>query len=119
MENIDMFLVIGIGSAVMMAAMTFLMPVSHHRVNQNFISVMIAVLAFVAAFCLWDPPQAILAGVIATAVALLYRDIVRWVKEFMWHNVYRYTHRYYWYNRVGRAVLGGEGRGRRRGRRED
>ncbi len=118
MENIDAFLVIGIGSAVMLALMTFMMPVSHHRVNQNLISILIAILAFVAAFCLWDPPQAIIAAIIAIVVALLYRDIVRWVKEFMWHNVYRYTHRYYWYNRVGRAVLG-DGRRGRRSRRGD
>ncbi len=114
MENIDAFLVIGIGSAVMLALMTFMMPVSHHRVNQNLISILIAILAFVAAFCLWDPPQAIIAGVVATAVALLYRDIVRWAKEFMWHNVYRYTHRYYWYNRAGRVLLGGPERRKRR-----
>ena len=114
MQNLDAFFVIGVGSAVLAIAMTFLMPVSHHRVNQNFIAIIIVVLIFVAAFCLLDAPQAIIAGIGATAVALIYRDILRWVKEFMWHNIYRYTHRYYWYNRIGRAVLGGETRGRRR-----
>ncbi len=117
MENIDAFFLMGIGSAVLAVAMTFLMPVSHHRVNQNFISIIIAVLIFVAAFCLLDAPQAILAGIVGTAIALIYRDIARWVKEFLWHNVYRYTHRYYWYNRIGRAIVG-DGRRKRR-RRED
>ncbi len=118
MPNLDIYFFLGVGSAALALVMTFMMPVSHHRVNQGLISILIAILFFVAAFCLLEIPEAILAGIVATGLALLYRDIVRWIKEFMWHNVYRYTHRYYWYNRVGRAVLGGGARGRRR-RRED
>ncbi len=105
--------ILGIGSAILALVLTLFIPVSHHRVNQTLISTIIAILIFVAAFAIFDMPLALGAGIVATAVALIYRDILRWVKEFLWHNVYRYTHRYYWYNRVGRAVLG-DGRGRRR-----
>ncbi len=107
-------MILGIGSAILALVITFLIPVSPHRVNQTLISIIIAILVFVAAFALFDMPLAFLVGILGTAVALIYRDLGRWAKEFMWHNVYRYTHRYYWYNRVGRAVLGGEGRGRGR-----
>lgn len=106
-------LVIGIGSAILALVLTLAMPVSPHRLNQGLISIIIAVLVFVAAFAIFDFPLALFAGAAGTVLAVVYRDILRWVKEFMWHNVYRYTHRYYWYNRVGRAILGG---GRRRTR---
>jgi ABC-type Co2+ transport system permease subunit len=106
-------LFLGIGSAVIAVVLTFLMPVSPHRVNQTLISIVIALLVFVAAFAIFDMPLAIIVGVAGTIAAIIYRDIMRWIKEFMWHNVFRYTHRYYWYNRVGRAIIGG---GRRRGR---
>ncbi|MGB8647478.1 MAG: hypothetical protein WCF84_19755 [Anaerolineae bacterium] len=114
MPDLYIYYLIGAGSAVLALVMTFMMPVSQHRVNQHLITILIAIFFFVAAFCIFDPPLSILAGIVATGIALLYRDIVRWVKEFMWHNVTRYTHRYYWYNKVGRAVMGGDGRGRRR-----
>lgn len=106
-------LLIGIGSAILAAVLTLMIPVSPHRVNQTLITILIAVLVFVASFSIFDLPLALVIGAGGTLVAVIYRDILRWVKEFMWHNVYRYTHRYYWYNRVGRAVLGG---GRRRNR---
>ena len=106
-------LVLGIGSALLALVLTFFIPVSPHRVNQTLISIIIAILIFVAALALVDMPLAFGVGIAGTAVAIIYRDIMRWVKEFMWHNVYRYTHRYYWYNRIGRAILGG-GRRRRR-----
>ncbi len=107
-------MIIGIGSAILAAVVTFMMPVSMHRVNQTLISVIIAILVFVAAFAIFDIPEAMLIGVVATAAAIIYRDVLRWIKTALWHNVFRYTHRYYWYNRVGRAIIGPGGRGRRR-----
>ena len=104
-------LILGIGSTVLALIRTLFIPVSPHRVNQTLISLVIAVLVFVAAFAIFDMPLALVAGIAGTLVAIVYRDIMRWVKEFLWHNVFRYTHRYYWYNRIGRAILGG---GRRR-----
>lgn len=106
-------LFLGIGSAIVAIVLTFLFPVSPHRVNQTLISILIAIFVFVASFAIFDISLAVVVGAAGTLAAILYRDIRRWVKEFMWHNVYRYTHRYYWYNRVGRAILGS---GRRRGR---
>lgn len=47
--TIDPFL-LGMGSAILAVVLTFLMPVSQHRVNQTLISVVIAILVFVAGF---------------------------------------------------------------------
>jgi chromate transport protein ChrA len=103
--------ILGIGSTALALILTLFIPVSPHRVNQTLISLVIAVLVFVAAFAIFDMPLALVIGIAGTLVAVIYRDIMRWIKEFLWHNVFRYTHRYYWYNRIGRAILGG---GRRR-----
>ena len=105
--------VIGAGAAILAAALTFLIPVSSHRVNQSLIAAIIAVLVFTAAFALFDIPLALGVAVVASAAAILYRDVLRWIKTALWHNIFRYTHRYYWYNRVGRAIIG-PGRRRRR-----
>lgn len=105
-------LILGIGSAIMALALTFGMPVSAHRVNQTLVSIIIAALVLVAAFSIFEFPISLALAIGGIAAAIVYRDVMRWVRELMWHNVYRYTHRYYWYNRVGRAILGG---GRTRG----
>ena len=110
----DPIFLIGVGSALLAFVMTFFIPVSVHRVNQHLISGIIAVLVFVAAFSIFDLPLALLVAIGGTAVAIIYRDVLRWIKGALWHNVFRYTHRYYWYNRVGRAIIGG---GQRRSRR--
>jgi hypothetical protein len=106
-------LILGIGSAILALILTIFIPVSPHRVNQTLISFVIAVLIFVSALAIFDMPLALVVGIAATLVAVIYRDVMRWIKEFMWHNIFRYTHRYYWYNRVGRAILGGGNRRRR------
>jgi len=105
---------VGIGSAALALILTFLMPVSRHRVNQTLISTLIVFLFFVAGFEMFQIPLAVVAGLVPSALAIIYRDILRWIKTALWHNAFRYTHRYYWYNRVGRAILGGGSRSRRR-----
>ncbi len=100
-------MILGIGSTVLALVLTLFIPVSPHRVNQTLISLLIAVLVLVAAFAIFDMPLALVVGIAGTLVAVIYRDIMRWIKEFLWHNVFRYTHRYYWYNRIGRAIVGG------------
>ncbi len=113
--TVDQFFFLGVGSAVLAVILTFFMPVSAHRVNQNLIAFLIAVLVFVAAFAIFEIPLALVIGIVATGAAIIYRDVLRWIKAALWHNVYRYSHRYFWYNRVGRAIIGGgERRGRRR-----
>ncbi len=107
-------LILGIGSALLALVLTLFIPVSHHRVNQKLIAAVIAILIFFAAFAIFDMPLALGVGIVATAAALVYRGILGWVKEFLWHSVFRYTRREYWYNRAGRAVLGGGARRRRR-----
>jgi hypothetical protein len=45
-------------------------------------------------------------------VAVVYRDVRRFINHFR-YETYKYTHPYYWYGRVGRAMFGGSRRRRR------
>ena len=103
---------IGIGAAVLAAAITFLLPVSPRRVNQAFVTVLIAALIVAAALTLFEMPLSIGIAVVASLAAIIYRDIVRFVKHAL-YDVTKYRRRDYWYRRVGQSVLGGRTRRRR------
>jgi hypothetical protein len=51
-------------------------------------------------------------GLIVGIMAVVLRDVRRFIQHFR-YETYKYTHPYYWYGRVGRAMSGG---GRRRQR---
>ena len=57
---------------------------------------------------LWDPLSNLVVGVAAGLLAILIRDIRLWVARFR-GQVYRRTHRYYWYGR-GFGLFGGRRR---------
>lgn len=104
---------LGIGAAILAAVLTFFMPVSGHRVNQTLIAVIIVVLIFVAAFALLpDFTTALLVAIVVSALAIIYRDVMRFVKHAV-YGVTKYTRRDWWYRRVGESLLGTR-RGRRR-----
>jgi len=56
----------------------------------------------------WDPLSNIVVGVVAGLVAIAIRDIRLWAARFR-GQVYRRTHRYYWYGR-GLGLFGGRRR---------
>jgi len=56
----------------------------------------------------WDPLSNIVVGVVAGLVAVVIRDIRLWAARFR-GQVYRRTHRYYWYGR-GMGMFGGRRR---------
>ena len=107
-------ILLGAGAGVLGLLVTFGLPVSPRRVNQTLVSLLAVVLFFVAAVALLDWPAWLVAALIASAVAIIYRDVVRFIKHVYW-GVTKYSRRDYWYRRVGEAVLGG-GRGRTRRR---
>ncbi len=111
----DPFLV-GIGSAALALILTVFIPVSAHKVNQTLIAAVIAVLIFVAAFSVFDPPLAVGVGIVGSGAAILIRAIVRSLRKFLWHNFFRYTRRQYWQTKIGQAVTGGDRRRRPRRR---
>src|SRR5262245_35191087 len=108
-------LVIGIGAAIFAVAITFLMPVQVRRVNQGLVTMMIVVLCFAAALLLLDAPLSLIVAVVASLAAIIYRDIVRFIRHAI-YDVTKYRRRDFWYRRVGETVLGG-GRRRRSRRR--
>ena len=107
-------LLIGIGAAVLGLLVTFGLPVSPRRVKQSIPLILATVLFFTAAFSLLDWPAWLIAGGIATVIAIIYRDVTRFIKHAYW-DVTKYSRRDYWYRRVGQAILGNK-RPRRRNR---
>ncbi len=99
-------------------------PLGQARRNHVLSEIVIVVL-FVAAGGFiyaagWLPesiswPMAMAIGLGVGLVAVIIRDVRRFINHFR-YETYRWTHPYYWYGRVGRAVMGG-GTVRRRRRR--
>ncbi len=58
-------------------------------------------------------PIAMAIGLGVGLVAVIIRDVRRFINHFR-YETYRWTHPYYWYGRVGRAVMGGGTTRRRR-----
>ena len=104
---------IGIGAAILATAITFLLPVSARRVNQAFVAILIVALILAASLSLFDAPLSFGVALAASLLAILYRDIVRFVKHVV-YDVTKYRRRDYWYRRVGQSVLGSRPRPRRR-----
>lgn len=104
---------VGIGAAILAAVLIVYMPVSAHRVNQTVVSVVIAALIFVAAFSFWEPPQAIVVAIGVTLVVLVARAFMRFLRAFLWRNLFRYTRRDFWQRRIGQALIGSRRRRRR------
>ena len=107
-------LILGIGAGVLGIMVTFGLPVSSRRVNQTLPIILIVVFFTVAALSLLDWPIWLIAAAVACGIAIIYRDILRFIKHVYW-DVTKYSRRDYWYRRVGETVLGG-GRSRRRRR---
>ena len=103
-------------------AITLLWPLGPSRRNHLASEIMILVL-FVAAGGFiyasgWLPESvswlgAMGIGLIVGIVAVVFRDVRRFINHFR-YQTYKYTHPYYWYGRVGRAMLGGGERRQRR-----
>ena len=104
---------IGIGAAVLAGVLTFMMPVEVRRVNQTVVIAIIVVLIFVAAFSLFDFNAAIIVGVVVSVLAVIYRDVMRFLRRTV-YGFTKYTRRDYWYRRIGQGLVGSGRRGRRR-----
>ncbi len=105
--------IIGVGAALLAVAVTFVMPVQARRANQGLIAIIIVVLCFAASLSLLDAPLSWIVGIGASLAAIIYRDVMRFVKHVV-YDVTKYRRRDYWYRRVGETILGGGRRSRRR-----
>ena len=106
-------ILIGGIAALLGLLVTFGLPVSPRRVNQTLPIIMMAALFFGAAYAFLEWPVWAIAGFVAVAVGIIYRDIVRFVKHIYW-DVTKYSRRDFWYRRIGEAVLGSNSRRRSR-----
>lgn len=116
--------VIGIMCLLAALAITFLWPLGPARRNHVISEIVIFVLFVASASCLWAgtwiPESISWLGALAIGaglgvLAVVFRDVRRFVRYFR-GQIYKYRHPYYWYGRVGRAVMGGSERRRRRTR---
>ncbi|CAG0933073.1 hypothetical protein TFLX_02881 [Thermoflexales bacterium] len=90
-------------------ALTLAWPLGPRRGNHILLSVIIVALFLLAAYNLipvtWIPTtetwKVILIGVGLGLLAVLYRDVRRFLRYFR-NKVYRVTHPYYWYGRYYR-----------------
>jgi hypothetical protein len=93
--------------------LTLALPIQRGRLR-NQLWDFITLALFVAGFWwlnVWDPLSNFVVGAIAGAVAILIRDFRLWLARFK-SQVYRRSHRYYWYSRA-RDWYGGRRRRRR------
>ena len=105
-------LIMGGGAGILALVLTFLMPVSPRRLNQRLVNILIAALCFAAALALLDFPLSLVVGAVAALVAILYRDVMRFVRHAI-YDVTKYRRRDFWYRRVGEAIVGRGARTRR------
>ncbi len=101
-----------LGAACLIAALllTFVFRIQRNNLS-NRVWDFVTLALFVAAawlIKLWDPLSNIVVGAAAGVVAIVIRDIRLWVARFR-GQVYRRTHRYYWYGR-GLGLFGGHRR---------
>lgn len=107
---------VGAGAAILAAVLIFYMPVNRRRVNQTVISLVIALLIFVAAFSFLSVELALPVGAAIALVVIVARLLLGGLRSFVYRNFTRYTRRDYWQRRVGQGIMGS---GRRRRRRDD
>lgn len=101
--------VFGLGCLIVALILTFAWPLGRRSNGHVFLSLSILVLFILAAYNLipvtWIPAEntwlVILIGLAAGLLAVLYRDVRRFLR-FFHGKVYRMTHPYYWYGRYYR-----------------
>ncbi len=105
---------IGIIAGILAAVLTIYMPVSKRRVNQTLISIVIAVLIFVAVFAFFQIELALPIALGASILVVGARLILGGLRSAIYHNFTRYLRRDYWQRKVGQSIIGGSSRRRRR-----
>ena len=112
---------VGIVCLLAAIAITFFWPLGSSRRNHVFSEVVLVALFVAAAGFLWAGgliPESVpwltclFIGLIVGIVAVVVRDVRRFIRHFR-YQTYKWTHPYYWYGRVGRAMRGGNARRRR------
>lgn len=93
--------VVGWGALLIALYLTCLAPPGRRGRNAIIGSVAVAALVFTAAWFLWPADNWLLPAVVASLIAIVIRDVRRWVRYFR-NLSYRMRHPYYWYSRLSR-----------------
>lgn len=91
--------VIGLGSLCIAFYLTFLAPPGRRGRNAVLGGAFTVLTVFIAAYFLWPEDGSwnfIIAAAVASVIAVLVRDVRRWVRYFQ-NLSYRVRHPYYWY----------------------
>ncbi len=102
--------ILGIACAILALLLTFVFRIQRGNLSNrlwDFVTLALCV-AGVWWINFWDPLSNLVVGVGAGLVAIVIRDVRLWAARFR-GEVYRRTHRYYWYGR-GLGWLGGRRR---------
>ena len=102
--------ILGIASTILALLLTFVFRIQRGNLSNRLWDLVTLVLFVVGAWWInyWDPLSNLAVGVGAGLVAIIIRDVRLWVARFR-GQVYRATHRYYWYGRA-LGLLGGRRR---------
>ena len=103
--------IVGAACIILALLLTFVFGIQRNNLSNRLFDFITLVLFVAGVWWVnyWDPLSNIVVGVVAGLVAIVIRDVRLWVARFR-GQVYRRTHRYYWYGR-GFGLFGG---GRRR-----
>ena len=103
-------LVLGLACLALALLLTLVFPIQRGRLRNQIWDLVTLALFVLAAWWLrpWDAVASLAAGLLAGLLAVLVRDFRLWLARFR-GQVYRRTHRYYWYGRAG-SWLGGRRR---------
>jgi chromate transport protein ChrA len=102
--------ILGVASVILALLQTFVFRIQRGNLSNRLwdfatLALFVAGLWWIG---FWDPLTNLVAGVIAGLAAIVIRDVRLWAARFR-GQVYRRTHRYYWYGR-GLGWFGGRRR---------
>jgi hypothetical protein len=93
--------VLGLGGLVLGFLLTFVLRIQRGRWRNQIWDLVTFAMFVLAAWGLnlWDPLSNLVVGGLAGLVAVIIRDFRLWLVRFR-DQVYRRSHRYYWYGRA-------------------
>jgi hypothetical protein len=102
--------ILGAVCVILALLLTFVFRIQRNALSNRLFDFVTLVLFVLGVWWIsyWDPLSNIVVGVIAGLVAVVIRDIRLWAARFR-GQLYRRSHRYYWYDR-GFGMFGGRRR---------
>jgi hypothetical protein len=95
------YVVLGYGCVILALLLTFVFRIQRGRLSSRLFDFVTLALFVVGVWWInyWDALSNLVVGVAAGLIAVFIRDLRLWAAHFR-GQVYRATHRYYWYGRA-------------------